>query len=254
MKAAGLEEDYAVIRQVIRNGKVSVNDQVTLKQRSELKIGDTVQYDSKHVKILESDPVKEEKEKPSSQNKYESHERPIRHGRTKNWSTRPLKEEQQIDAQIRQIGIQLHKTLISKKLTLSLAESCTGGMAQEYITSNPGASEYFFGGVISYSDEMKKKWLSVKKETLQKHGSVSMQVAIEMTSGIQKQSHSDIAGSITGVAGPDGGTAEKPVGCVFISINFLQKNATKKFLFSGNRDMIRKKSVLELFKLIVEII
>jgi len=252
MKAAGLEEDYAVIRQVIRSGKVSVNDQVTLKQRSELKIGDTVRYESKHVMILESDPIREDKEKPEPQRKYDQNERPIKHGNTKSWSTRPLQEEQRIGDQIRKIGIQIHKAVISKKLTLAIAESCSGGMAQEYITSNPGASAYYLGGIVTYSDEMKKKLLSVKAETLQEHGAVSEQVAAQMAAGVKIQCGSDISCSITGIAGPDGGTEEKPVGCVFISVNSPSKDITKKFLFSGNRDKIRKKSVLELFRLILE--
>lgn len=252
MKAAGLEEDYAVIRQVIRGGKVSVNDQVTLKQRHELKIGDTVQYESKHVIILESDPLKEDKEKPVEPRKLDQFDRPIKHGGTKNWSARPLNEEKKIEDKISKLIVQIQKTFVSKQITLSLAESCTGGMAQEFITSLPGSSGYYKGGVISYSDDVKKNLLSVNSKTLDEYGAVSEQVASELALGIKNLMKVDVSGSITGIAGPDGGTDAKPVGCVFISISSPEKSITKKFLFSGNRNLIRMKSVLELFKLILE--
>jgi len=252
MKAAGLEEDYAMIRQVIRNGDVSVNDQVTLKQRHELKIGDTVQYNSKHVVILESDPVKENKaEKVESKSHYRT-EQPVRHGGTQGWSSRPLNEERKLEEKISKLVSSIQKTFLSKEITLAVAESCTGGMAQQFLTALPGSSGYFLGGVISYADDAKKKLLSVKAKTLKTAGAVSEEIAREMVTGIIDQLGSDKAGSITGIAGPEGGTDEKPVGCVYIAAGSADKINVKKFLFSGNRDLIRKKSVLELLKLIQE--
>lgn len=252
IKAAGLEDDYAVIRQVIRNGDVKVNDQVSLSQRQEIKIGDTIRYKSIHVKIVAN--RQEEKTENSDrssrreQKPYES----VRHGNTKKWSSKPLQAEQKLDDKIKALNLQIHKILSSKKLTLALAESCTGGMAQSTITALPGASEFFPGGVVSYSNLIKEKVLGVQKHTLQEHGAVSKQTADEMALGVRKLFASDISGSITGIAGPEGGTPEKPVGLVYISVKTKKELVNRKFLFSGNRNKIRKKSVLELFKLILE--
>jgi len=252
IKAAGLEDDYAVIRQVIRNGKVSLNDQVALNQRQEVKAGDTIQYNSVHVKILEKKPEEKESNKVAGYPEKNVPEEPIKHGGAKKWSSKPLHAEQKLDDQIKQFVIQLHKTLIGKKLTLALAESCTGGMAQEFITSLPGASDFFLGGIVSYSNDIKTNILQVKGDSLKKYGAVSGQVASEMAAGVKELFVSDLSGSITGVAGPAGGTVDKPVGCVYIAISNPQETINKKYLFSGDRDKIRKKSVLELFKFILE--
>jgi PncC family amidohydrolase len=252
LKAAGLEDDYPIIRQIVRKGEVSVNDQVTLSQRHEIRVGDTVRYNSIHVKILENRSEEREGQVAKSSGKDVFPQESIRHGSTKKWSSKPLKEDQKLDDKINEFCIQLHKTFISKKLTLSLAESCTGGMAQEKITSMPGASEFFPGGVITYSNHIKEKLLKVKKKTIQDNGAVSKQTADEMAAGVQTLLNSDVSASVTGIAGPSGGTAEKPVGCVFISVKTQSDLISKKFIFSGSREKIRKKSVLELFKIILE--
>ena len=247
IKAAGLEDDYAVIRQIIRKGEVSVNDQVSLSLRQEIKVGDTIKYNSIHIRILENRSKDSAEESGHTSDGDYVKPDPIRHGTAQKWSSKPLKDDQKLDDKITELSIQLHKTFISKKLTLSLSESCSGGMAQEIITALPGASEFFLGGVVAYSNIIKEKLLKVNKETLKNEGAVSKQTADEMAAGVRKLMHSQVSGSITGIAGPSGGTAEKPVGCVFISVQTPQVLVNKKFLFSGSRDKIRKKSVLELY-------
>lgn len=112
----------------------------------------------------------------------------------------------------------LQETMVKRGLTLSLAESCTGGAIATHITALSGASDYFLGSIVSYSNEMKGEALHVKKETLKSYGAVSCQVAEEMALGALKVSGADYAVSVTGIAGPLGGTAEKPIGTVYAAI------------------------------------
>lgn len=128
-------------------------------------------------------------------------------------------------------------------LTLVTAESCTGGMIGARIANVPGASEVFYGGFITYSNEMKQKIIKVSKKTLKKHGAVSKQTAKEMAKGAAKQGNAKIAVSVTGIAGPDGGTPEKPVGLVYIGCYIHGKVKVKKCNFSGDRQKIREQTV-----------
>lgn len=107
-----------------------------------------------------------------------------------------------------------------KNLTLASAESCTGGLVAKMITDVAGCSDVFEGGVVSYSNNVKMKLLGVKPETLEKHGAVSGETAKEMALGVRLACMADIGISTTGIAGPTGGTAEKPVGTVYIGISF----------------------------------
>ena len=109
------------------------------------------------------------------------------------------------------ISKQFHSVMSERDLTISLAESCTGGLIQKMITENSGSSKYLLGGIVSYSNEIKNKILKVSNQTLEKYGAVSAEVAEEMLLGVQKLFSTDIAISITGIAGPTGGTTEKPV-------------------------------------------
>ena len=120
--------------------------------------------------------------------------------------------------------------------TLSTAESCTGGNVAHFITSNPGASVYFKGSVVAYSNEIKKQLLDVNSESLEQYGAVSEQVAREMAVGVKKRMGTDYAVSTTGIAGPDGGTEEKPVGTVWIAVSGKNEVITKKFNFWHNRE------------------
>lgn len=128
------------------------------------------------------------------------------------------------------------RLLKEKKQTLSLAESCSGGLIAHMITSVPGSSFYFFGGVVSYSNESKTNQLGVKKETLENHGAVSEETIIEMAIGAKQKFNTDWAVATSGIAGPDGGSAEKPVGTVWIAVAGPDGVKAKKFQFGGDRE------------------
>ncbi|MBY6914845.1 nicotinamide-nucleotide amidohydrolase family protein [Clostridium botulinum] len=149
----------------------------------------------------------------------------------------------------------LGKMLIDRGLTLSSAESCTGGLISSTLISYPGISEVFMEGAVTYSNEAKIRRLNVKKETLDKYGAVSEQVAIEMAEGIAKTSRTNIGIATTGIAGPGGGTAEKPVGLVYIGICIKGKAYARRYIFNGNREEVRNlatMSALDMVKREVE--
>jgi len=126
-----------------------------------------------------------------------------------------------------------------KKLTLSCAESCTGGLLAKRITDIPGSSKYFLGGFITYSNKLKADILGVSKHNIKKYGAVSPQVARDMVKGLIRLSGADIGLGITGVAGPAGGSKEKPVGLVYMGLYFKGRVNVLKFQFRGNREKIR---------------
>lgn len=132
--------------------------------------------------------------------------------------------------------------LKDQKLTLALAESCTGGAVASRIVNVPGASEVFTYGFVTYSNRAKRKCLGVKKSTLKTEGAVSEKCAKEMARGCCLFSKADISLSITGIAGPDGGTKEKPVGTVFMGCFYNGKVVTREFHFIGNRAKIREQT------------
>ena len=129
--------------------------------------------------------------------------------------------------------------LMSKGKRLVVAESCSGGLLAQMITNLPGSSGYFWGSVTSYSNEAKVKFLGVKEETLKSHGAVSPETAEEMARGILSKSGCDFSLAITGIAGPDGGTREKPVGLVYIALATGEACVVKEMHFAGSRDAIR---------------
>ncbi len=134
--------------------------------------------------------------------------------------------------------------LKNKNLKLVTAESCTGGWVAKILTDLPGSSDYFDRGFVTYSNQAKQDMLGVSKETLDAYGAVSEQVVAEMVSGALKNSSSDVAIAISGIAGPSGGTKEKPVGTVCFAWQLKDHKAeTQTIRFEGNRDSIREKSV-----------
>jgi nicotinamide-nucleotide amidase len=144
--------------------------------------------------------------------------------------------------------------LREKRLKLAIAESCSGGLACKLITDIPGSSDYFMGGFITYSNILKKKILKVPKTILRKFGAVSEETAIYMAKNAKKYGKADISLSFTGIAGPTGGTAEKPVGLVWIGISYKKKTNAFKFIFSGDRKTIRERAVYKGFELLRETI
>ena len=129
-----------------------------------------------------------------------------------------------------------------KNHTLSLAESCTGGMISQLITNVPGASEVYEGGIVSYANSVKENLLKVKSSTLAEHGAVSSECASEMLEGLKKAFGTSCGISVTGIAGPGGGTEEKPVGLVYIGVYCRENFHVGRYLFRGSRDQIRARS------------
>ncbi|MBD1161361.1 CinA family protein [Pelagibacterales bacterium SAG-MED15] len=145
--------------------------------------------------------------------------------------------------------------LIKNKIKVACAESCTGGMLSSSITSVSGSSKIFNVGLVTYSNQAKIKLLKVPKKIIKKHGAVSMQCCLSMVSNLKKISKADICISITGIAGPKGGTKEKPVGLVYIGIKKGNKIKINKCLFKNkNRASIQKATVKKAIELILNII
>ena len=136
------------------------------------------------------------------------------------------------------------KLIKSKGYTIATAESCTGGMIASRLINYPGISEVFMEGMVTYSNSAKENRLGVKSETLKKYGAVSEEVAIEMAIGIANTAKTNIGISVTGIAGPDGGSEEKPVGLIYIGISINGNAKAKKLNLSGNRNSIRNITTL----------
>ena len=130
-----------------------------------------------------------------------------------------------------------------KGLRVAVAESCTGGGVGAAITAVAGASAVFLGGVISYSNEVKERVLGVKASTLASVGAVSEECALEMADGVRRLLGADVAVSVTGIAGPGGGTAEKPVGLVWFAVSTREATRAARALFDGGRDEVRREAV-----------
>ena len=150
-----------------------------------------------------------------------------------------------------ELATRLGGLLTERSWTLAVAESCTGGMLGSAITDVPGSSRYFLGGVISYADRVKLEQLGVTAETLASHGAVSSQTAEAMASGVRRLLHSDLAVSITGVAGP-GAEGSKPVGLTYIGIAVEGRASAHRYQWSGGRLENRKASVIAALKLALE--
>lgn len=148
----------------------------------------------------------------------------------------------------------LVELLKQKGLKLSLAESCTGGMISALLTAVPGCSQVYVGGVCSYCDEVKNQLLGVGSNTLECLGAVSARSALEMAKGALMLFGSDLALSVTGFAGPDGGTEANPVGTVFIACVTESDLILRRFVFKGNRTVVRKKAVYGAFRILEEML
>ena len=133
--------------------------------------------------------------------------------------------------------------LQANDLTVTCVESCTGGLLSARLINVPGVSDIYKSGVITYSNKSKRRFVGVKKTTLQRYGAVSEQTAEEMAKGAVLLTKADVSVAVTGIAGPDGGTEEKPVGLVYIACNVKGKVTVKKYRFSGNRTKVRESAV-----------
>ncbi len=155
-------------------------------------------------------------------------------------------------------GTTLEKSVVdlamANKLTITCAESCTGGMLSARLVNVPGISEIYKSGVVTYSNKAKRRLLGVKKSTLQKAGAVSEKTAVEMAKGASVMFKADVAAAITGIAGPEGGTPEKPVGLVYIACHVKGKTTVREYRFFGNRSRIRESAVSAALSLMRECI
>ena len=147
---------------------------------------------------------------------------------------------------------ELGKLLLEKELTLSTAESCTGGGIASVITSISGSSEYFKGGIVAYANEVKTALLGVNKTTLEKHGAVSEETVQEMAKGAMKSMKTSCAIATSGIAGPGGGTPTKPVGTIWIAVACYDKIVTKKLQGDNGREKNTKNSIEKALSLLIE--
>jgi nicotinamide-nucleotide amidase len=152
-----------------------------------------------------------------------------------------------------ELADQLCKRLIETRDTVSTAESCTGGLLGSFITAVSGSSEVYLGGIISYCNDIKEQFLGVDRVLLKDDGAVSDSVALAMVRGCRMKFGSSFAVSITGIAGPGGGTEDKPVGLVYIAVASVNKTVCEKCMFSGTREDVRLQSVIYALEMLLVI-
>jgi PncC family amidohydrolase len=151
-------------------------------------------------------------------------------------------------------AIRLAEALVERRLTLATAESCTGGGLSHLLTSIPGSSGFFIGGIIAYQNEIKMRFLDVPSSTLAEHGAVSAPTASAMAEGCRDKFDTDIAVSITGIAGPGGGSLEKPVGLVYLAVAVERRTRVVEHTFPGNREQVREAAIAAALDLILDAI
>jgi nicotinamide-nucleotide amidase len=171
------------------------------------------------------------------------------------WSADPAAAEKLLDEMVERFALALGENLFStngesleevvartlqmNRATIAVAESCTGGMLAARLTNIPGSSSYFRGGVVCYSNDLKSLWVDVPPEVIEAKGAVSSEVALALAAGIRRHTNATLGLSITGIAGPGGGTPEKPVGLVHIGLADEKSSKERAFRFPGDRDRIR---------------
>ena len=156
------------------------------------------------------------------------------------------------DARLRGLAERLQSACVRGRLTVSLAESCTGGLVAAAITAIPGSSGYFEGGVVSYADDAKRDLLGVDEALLRAHGAVSAQVARAMALGARERFATDLAASVTGIAGPDGGSAAKPVGLTYLGVADASGADVRRVVWAGDRAANRLDSAVAVLELLLE--
>jgi len=157
-----------------------------------------------------------------------------------------------MEKKLKSLSLQVINLLKKNKLTLSTAESCTGGLIANYITNNSGASNVYIGGFVTYSNKAKTELLNVNANIIEKYGAVSKETAIEMSKKSLILTNSDISIAVSGIAGPTGGTIKKPVGLVHHSIS--KKNHTEhiEIIYNGDRELIRQHTAITCFNMLIK--
>lgn len=146
------------------------------------------------------------------------------------------------------------RLLRSRSLTIAVAESCTGGKLGDLITDVPGSSDYFLGGIVSYSNGAKEALLGVSPDVLRSKGAVSEEVAIQMASGARSRLNSEIGVGITGIAGPSGGTAAKPVGLVHIAVSSSRATVCMRHVFAGSRAEVKQQAAEKALEMVKDLL
>jgi len=148
------------------------------------------------------------------------------------------------EQELNDLAEQLGTCLRSNNMILATAESCTGGWLAKIITDIPGSSAWFTGSIVSYSNDAKQRLLGVSERTLNEFGAVSSETVLAMTNGLFANTSANVVVSVSGIAGPDGGTEDKPVGLVWLSWGKREKSIyAHSFHFEGNRDQVRKQAI-----------
>ena len=155
---------------------------------------------------------------------------------------------------MRSISSQIHDLLIKAQKTVSVAESCTGGLVSQLLTEKSGSSSYFLLGITAYSNQAKQRILNIPKKLISSKGAVSYEVALMMAKQVRALSKSDFGIGVTGIAGPTGRVPHKPVGTVFIAVSGPTKNICERFLFTGNRTLIRKKAAIKALEMLNQLL
>lgn len=154
--------------------------------------------------------------------------------------------------EVAELAARLHKILTGTGATLAVAESCTGGKIAAAITSVPGSSAYFKGGVVAYANEAKTALLEVDPELIERNGAVDAAVAEQMAQGARKAFGASFAVATTGIAGPDGGTEERPVGLVYIATACPRGADSRRFVFAGDRNQVRIQAAKKALEMLLE--
>jgi len=150
------------------------------------------------------------------------------------------------------LAVRLHARCVALGLRVATVESCTGGLVGHHITQIPGSSAYFVGGFVTYSDDLKRDLVGVPEDVLAAHGAVSAQAAVAMATGGRMRTGADLAVSVTGIAGPDGGTPSKPVGLTYVAVADAVGVAVKRHVWSGDRSDNKRRSAEAALELLLE--
>ncbi|MGE5619598.1 MAG: CinA family protein [Sphingomonadaceae bacterium] len=165
-----------------------------------------------------------------------------------------MQKSEQAAGRIAELAEELGRRLRVRGLSVATAESCTGGGVADAITDVAGSSAYFLGGVVAYSNEVKERLLGVDSAVLATQGAVSQPVALQMAEGVRRLLGADVAVGITGIAGPGGGSAEKPVGLVYIAVAGPEGQEVRRYLRSGDRIANKRHSVQAALELLLELL
>ena len=159
------------------------------------------------------------------------------------------------DQELQTLAAQLGECLVALNMRLALAESCTGGWLAKIITDLPGSSSWFNGSLVTYSNEAKQQILGVQKHTLDEFGAVSAETVLEMSSGVLAHMDADVALSISGIAGPGGGSDDKPVGLVWFGLGGRDKPVSaESYCFEGDREAVRRQAVEKALQLLLSML